>query len=129
LKKGKKQIALGCSRSDSLALGDDFASPFSEAFLQYSDFSAACKAQPLNAAATEIVIGLIAVGAALGIGIFYPSRQPSSLTGCTVSAENGLQLRNEGDIRRLPLSGDLANGRERRCIRASPAKRKKTDPN
>jgi hypothetical protein len=87
------------------------------------------EAQPLNAAATEIVIGLIAVGAALGIGIFYPARQPSSLTGCTVSAENDLQLRNEGDIRRLPLSGDLANGRERRLHPRVSGKRKKTDPN
>src|ERR1700679_2075754 len=43
-KNGKKQIALGCSRSDSLILGVDFLSRFSRAFCAIWTFSAACKA-------------------------------------------------------------------------------------
>ena len=85
------------------------------------------RAQSLNTAVTEVFIGLIAVGAALGIGIYYMTRRPPSLTGCAVSAENGLQLRNEGDNQTYTLLGDLADVKVGDRIRVS-GKKKKNDP-
>ncbi len=82
------------------------------------------KGESLQSAAVEVVIGVAAAGAAIGIGIYYLVRQPPSITGCAGSGANGLSLKNEGDQRTYLLIGDLANVKTGERIRVSGKKKK-----
>ena len=60
---------------------------------------------------TDIVwigIAIGAIGAGIGIGIYYAVHHGHSLTGCTVSGPGGLELQGHGDQPTYALVGDLA---------------------
>src|SRR6266496_1527205 len=63
------------------------------------------KADSLQNAATAIIVGVAAVGAAIGIGIYYALHHGNSIKGCVVSGPSGLELQNEGDQQTFQLSG------------------------
>lgn len=55
-----------------------------------------------------IFVVVAAVGAAIGVGIYFAIRQPPSITGCARSTPNGVALLNEGDQKTYMLMGDTA---------------------
>ncbi len=55
-----------------------------------------------------IFVAVAAVGAAIGVGIYFAVRQPPSITGCARSTPNGVSLLNEGDQKTYMLMGDTA---------------------
>ncbi|GAC1355541.1 MAG: hypothetical protein NVSMB3_00840 [Acidobacteriaceae bacterium] len=60
---------------------------------------------------TEVVLIFVAVGAvgaALGVGVYYAVRRAPSITGCAVSGPDGLSLQNEADHQAFHLAGDTA---------------------
>lgn len=82
---------------------------------------------PSKGEVTAIIIGILAVGAAIGVGIYFAVRHSPSLTGCAVAAPGGLQLQNESDRQTYALIGDIAAIHPGDRVRVS-GKRKKKDP-
>ena len=54
------------------------------------------------------IVGIAAAGVVIGIGAYYLLRK-ASITGCAVSNQNGLELRNEKDRQTYVLMGDTAD--------------------
>jgi|HubBroStandDraft_1064217.scaffolds.fasta_scaffold09832_6 hypothetical protein len=54
-----------------------------------------------------IVVAVVAIGAAIGIGIFYSVHHDNSLNGCVVTGSGGLELQNKGDGRTYALAGEV----------------------
>jgi hypothetical protein len=52
-----------------------------------------------------IVVGIAAIGAGTGIGIFYAVHHGHSINGCALSGPNGLELQNRGDQQTYALIG------------------------
>jgi hypothetical protein len=71
-----------------------------------------------------VVVGIAAVGAAIGIGIYFAARHDRSLTGCTASGTSGIQLRSEGDHQTYALIGDVASIKTGDRVRVSGKKKK-----
>jgi hypothetical protein len=84
-------------------------------------------ADSLQTAATEIIVAAVAVGAAIGVGIYFLVRQPPSINGCTTSSADGLILQNEGDQQTYSLIGDTAGIKAGDRVKVS-GKKKKKDP-
>lgn len=59
--------------------------------------------------AAAIFGGIVAVSAAVGVGIYYVARRAPRITGCVASDANGLQLRSETDQQIYLLVGDTAS--------------------
>ncbi len=55
-----------------------------------------------------IGVAVAAIGAGIGIGIYFAVHHDSSLTGCAVSAANGLELQNKGDQQTYSLVGTVS---------------------
>ena len=55
-----------------------------------------------------IGVGVAAIGAAIGVGIYFLVRKPPSITGCATPGSDGLTLRNENDSNTYTLIGDTA---------------------
>jgi hypothetical protein len=55
-----------------------------------------------------LFVAVLAVGAAIGVGIYFAVRQPPSITGCARSTPTGIALVNEGDQKTYMLVGDTA---------------------
>jgi hypothetical protein len=55
-----------------------------------------------------IVVAIAAIGAGIGIGIYYAVHHNQRLTGCAVSAANGLELQNSDDRQTYALVGAVA---------------------
>lgn len=76
---------------------------------------------------TDIVwigIAIGAIGAGIGIGIYYAVHHGHSLTGCTVSGSGGLELQGRGDQPTYALVGDMAGIQPGERIRVSGKKAK-----
>jgi hypothetical protein len=73
-----------------------------------------------------IAIAIAAIGAAIGVGIYFLVRQPPSITGCATSSPDGLTLHNENDAQTFTLIGDTAAIKSGDRIRVS-GKKKKAD--
>jgi hypothetical protein len=58
--------------------------------------------------AVWIVVAIAAIGAGIGIGIYFAVHHNQSLTGCAVSGTNGLELRNQGDQQTYALVGAVS---------------------
>jgi hypothetical protein len=74
-------------------------------------------AAPMPAKADKIVsngeivggiVGIAAAGVVIGVGAYYLLRK-ASITGCAVSDQNGLELRNESDRQSYMLTGATAD--------------------
>jgi hypothetical protein len=84
-------------------------------------------ADTLKTDAIEILVAAVAIGAALGVGIYFLVRQSPSISGCAASRADGLTLRNEGDQQTYSLIGDTAGIKAGDRIKVS-GKKKKKDP-
>jgi hypothetical protein len=71
-----------------------------------------------------IFVGVAAIGAAIGVGVYFAVRKTPSITGCAVSTEADLSLQNEGDQQTYALLGDTAAIKSGDRIRVSGKKRK-----
>ena len=71
-----------------------------------------------------VVVGFAAVGAAIGVDVYFAGRHNHSLTGCAGTGPDGLQLVSEGDKQSYSLVGDLAGVTPGDRVRVS-GKRKK----
>jgi hypothetical protein len=76
--------------------------------------------------AAWIVVAIAAIGAGIGIGIYYAVHHNHSLTGCAVSGANGLELQNKGDQQTYTLVGAVAAIKPGERIRVSGKRVKKT---
>ena len=57
-----------------------------------------------------IVVGVLAIGAAIGVGVYLAVRPHSrDITGCASSGPNGLQLVSESDRQTYVLAGELSS--------------------
>ena len=81
---------------------------------------------PTGGQAIGIVVIVVAIGAAIGVGTYFLIRKAPSITGCAVTSPNGLSLQNEGDQQTYMLIGDVANIKADTRVRVS-GKRKKKD--
>jgi hypothetical protein len=81
-------------------------------------------ADTLKTDATEIIVAAVAIGAAIGIGIYFLVRQPPTLHGCVSSAPNSLILLNEGDQQPYDLIGDTAGVKVGERVKVSGKKKK-----
>jgi hypothetical protein len=76
--------------------------------------------------AAWIVVAIAAIGAGIGIGIYYAVHHNHSLTGCAVSGANGLELQNKGDQQTYTLVGAVTAIKPGERIRVSGKRVKKT---
>ena len=51
------------------------------------------------------VVGIIAVGAAIGVGVYFAFHHASSIRGCAATGPNGLEIANGGDHLTYLLAG------------------------
>ncbi len=92
----------------------------------------AIRPRPANSIPTQtqvawILVGIAAIGAAIGIGIYFAVRPHGQrITGCAGSGPNGPQLVSESDQQIYALDGDLAGIQAGERIRVSGKKEKKT---
>ena len=73
-----------------------------------------------------IGVAVGAIGAGIGIGIYYAVHHNHSLTGCAVSGANGLELRNGGDQRTYTLVGAVTAIKPGERVRVSGKRVKKS---
>ena len=76
--------------------------------------------------AVWIGVAVAAIGVGVGIGIYYAVHHGHSLSGCAVSASDGLQLQNRGDGQTYTLSGEVAGIKPGDRVRVSGKKAKNT---
>ena len=75
--------------------------------------------------AAWIAVGVAAIGAGIGIGIYYAVHHGNSLSGCVVSGSDGLLLQNRGDGQTYSLTGEVAAIKPGDRVRVSGKKQKK----
>lgn len=75
--------------------------------------------------AVGILVAIVAIGAAIGVGVYFLVRRPPSLTGCAVQGSSGLTLENETDHQVFMLIGDTANLKAGERVRVTGKKQKK----
>jgi hypothetical protein len=71
-----------------------------------------------------IFVAVAAVGAAIGVGVYFAVRQPPSITGCVVSGSGGLTLLNESDHQTFLLMGDTGAVKPGDRVRVKGKKKK-----
>jgi hypothetical protein len=72
-----------------------------------------------------IVVGVVAIGAAIGIGVYLAVRPHSrSVVGCASSGPNGLQLVSESDQQSYLLVGEVSSIQSPERIRVIGKKQK-----
>jgi hypothetical protein len=79
---------------------------------------------PTGGQVVLIFVGVAAIGAAIGVGVYFAVRKAPSITGCAVSSASGLSLQHEGDQQTYTLLGDTAAIKPGDRIRISGKKRK-----
>jgi len=80
---------------------------------------------PTQNQVTGIIIAIVAIGAGIGIGVYFLVRRPPSLTGCAATGSNGLTLENESDHQAFMLIGDTSNLKDGERVRVTGKKQKK----
>jgi hypothetical protein len=70
------------------------------------------------------IVGIAAAGVGIGVGAYYLLRK-ASITGCAVSDQNGLELRNESDRQTYMLIGDTADIKAGDRVRLKGKKKRK----
>jgi hypothetical protein len=81
---------------------------------------------PTRSDVAWIGVGIAAIGAGIGIGIYYAVHHSHSLTGCAVSGASGLELQSPGDQQTYALVGEIAGIKSGERIRVSGKKEKKS---
>lgn len=81
---------------------------------------------PTKSDVVWIGIAVGAIGAGIGIGIYYAVHHGHSLKGCAVSGPDGLQLQTEGDHQTYVLVGEVAGIKSGERVRVSGKRAKKT---
>ena len=71
-----------------------------------------------------VIIALVAVGALIGIGIYYTVHHGHSLRGCASSGPSGVQILNERDQTAYKLSGTIDGIKTGDRVRVSGNKKK-----
>jgi hypothetical protein len=87
---------------------------------------AAANSIPTNTDVVWIGVGVAAIGAGIGFGIYFAVHHGHSLTGCAISTANGVQLQNEGDQLSYALVGEVAGIKSGERIRVSGKPEKKS---
>jgi hypothetical protein len=77
-----------------------------------------------NGQAAGILVAMIAVGAAIGVGVYFIVRRPPSVTGCAAANSDNLTLLNEADNQTYTLAGEIANIKAGNRIHVSGKKKK-----
>jgi hypothetical protein len=80
-----------------------------------------------NSDVVWIGVAVAAIGAGVGIGVFYAVHHGQSLSGCAVSGSSGLELQNRGDQQTYALVGEVAGIKPGDRVRVSGKKAKKSD--
>ncbi len=70
--------------------------------------------------------GIAAVGAAVGVGVYYGVHRSHMLTGCAVSGANGVEVQNQSDRQVYVLAGKIADIMPGNRVRVSGKKEKKS---
>jgi hypothetical protein len=73
---------------------------------------------------TKVAFGVVGAGALVGVGVYFAIHHGHSLTGCTVSGSNGLQLQSQGDQQTYKLVGEIAEIKPGERIHVSGKKQK-----
>jgi len=81
---------------------------------------------PTKSDVVLIGIAVGAIGAGIGIGIYYAVHHDHSLTGCAVSGANGIELQNKGNQQTYALVGAVSAIKPGERIRVSGKRVKKT---
>jgi hypothetical protein len=81
---------------------------------------------PTKSDVVWIGIAIGAIGAGIGIGIYYAVHHGHSLKGCAVSGPGGLQLQSQGDQQAYALVGEVAAIKPGERVRVSGKKAKAT---
>ncbi len=66
-----------------------------------------------------IAVGLAAIGAGIGIGMYAAVHHNQRLTGCAASGANGLELWNPGDRQNYALVGEVSGIKPGERVRVS----------
>jgi hypothetical protein len=81
---------------------------------------------PTKSDGVSIVVGVLAIGAAIGVGVYLAVRPHSAgITGGASSGPNGLQLISESDRQTYVLAGELSSIQSGERIRVIGKKQKK----
>jgi hypothetical protein len=77
-----------------------------------------------------ITVGLAAIGAGIGIGVYVAVHHNHILTGCISNAAGGLQLQNHGDQHTYTIVGEVSALKPGERVRVSgkKSKQKGNDP-
>jgi hypothetical protein len=79
-----------------------------------------------NSDVVWIGVAIGAIGAGIGVGIYYAVHHSQSMTGCAVSVAGGLELQNKGDQQTYALVGAVSAIKPGERIRVSGKRVKKT---
>lgn len=86
------------------------------------------RAESLNTAADQIVIGIVLVSAAIVVGIVLIVRHKPSITGCVTQGPGGFAIASEGDSKSYVLGGDIASLAAGQRVKVTGKKRKGANP-
>ena len=71
-----------------------------------------------------IAVGIVAAGAALGVGIYFAVKHSHTVTGCARSTADGMTLTTASDKHTYSLTGDVAGIKPGNRVRVSGKKEK-----
>ena len=77
-----------------------------------------------NGKTAGVIIALVAVGALIGVGVYFAVHHGHSLKGCATAGPAGMQLLNEGDQQTYALAGDIDRIKAGDRVRVSGNKKK-----
>lgn len=79
--------------------------------------TAPARADSLKTMGDEIIIGGVAVVAAIGVGVFFAFHHGTSIKGCAANGPSGLEIRSENGASVYQLSGATAEVRAGDLVR------------
>lgn len=80
---------------------------------------------PTQGQAIGILVAIAAIGAGIGVGIYFLARRPPSITGCAAAGPGGMTLQDENDHQTFTLGGDTADLKSGDRLRVIGKKKKK----
>jgi hypothetical protein len=88
------------------------------------------RAETLATAEKQVIAGIVVVSAAIGVLVtllvLHYKHKNASITGCVVSATNGITLTDEKDMRTYVLSGDTTAVKPGERMTVAGKRQKKT---